>query len=311
MWNADKLYYNGESGFIAAYVGNTLVWKLIEGGIKLFISSIDEGKTAVWNGQNLFVGWNTLDLATLPMTSAFYPYLSSIKNAVISEVSFEGFSNDKLKDISEFLWNDSLRKYINLDKLILTNSVFTTVTRLCFSTNSITNNSDILNIGTIEGTNIYLPNCESLTHCFKNLKCSNFNLSVIEAPSLISCEYMFANAQIEKAPRFIDSKIINMNHMFDGSSVKEIPIMDCENTIYTNSAFKNCTELTTVGGFIGLKKSVSFNSSPLTAESVENIGNTIGEVKSAAIGFSQHTGNLLTDELRALFTNKGWVITIS
>lgn len=308
MWNADKLYYNGESGFVAAYVGNTLVWKLIEGGIKLFISSIDEGKTAVWNGQNLFVGWNTLDLTTIPMPSSFYPPLSKI-DATISEISFDGFSYDKLTYITDFLWNNSSRKYINIDKLTLTNSVFTSVTRLCFSTESNTN--ETLNIGTIEGPNISLPNCESLTHCFKNLKCSNFNLSVIEAPSLISCNYMFANAQIEKAPRFIDSKIINMSYMFNGSSVKEIPIMDCENTIYTNSAFKNCTELTTVGGFIGLTKGVSFASSPLTAESVENIGNTIGTAKGAAISFSQHTGNLLTDELRALFTNKGWVISIS
>lgn len=308
MWNADKLYYNGESGFVAAYVGNTLVWKLIEGGIKLFISSIDEGKTAVWNGQTLFVGWNTLDLTTMPMSSSFYPPLSKI-DATILEISFDGFSNDKLTYITDFLWNNSSRKYINIDKLTLTNSVFTSVTRLCFSTENITN--ETLNIGTIEGPNISLPNCESLTHCFKNLKCSNFNLSVIEAPSLISCDYMFANAQIEKAPRFIDSKIINMSYMFNGSSVKEIPIMDCENTIYTNSAFKNCTELTTVGGFIGLKKGVSFASSPLTAESVENIGNTVGTANGAVITFSQHTGNLLTDELRALFTNKGWIISIS
>lgn len=307
MWNADKLYYNGESGFIAAYVGNTLVWKLIEGGIKLFISSIDEGKTAVWNGQNLFVGWNTLDLTSIKYPY-FYPYLSSIKNAVISEVSFEGFLYDKLTDITEFLWNGSLRKFIDVDKLSLVNCDLTNITHLRFST--LDNTTDVLNIGTIEG-NVYLPNCTSLTRCFYRLQCPNFNLSVVEAPSLISCEYMFANAQIEKAPQIIGSNITDISYMFDGSSVKVIPLMDCTNVTSTTSAFRNCTELTTVGGFIGLTKGVSFASSPLTAESVENIGNTIGTISGAVITFSQHTGNLLTDELRALFTNKGWTIRIS
>lgn len=306
MWNADKLYYNGDSGFIAAYVGNTLVWKLIEGGIKLFISSIDEGKTAVWNGQNLFVGWNTLDLSTLT-TVSFYPYISNI-NATITEVSFDNYTNDKLKTILQFFWDASTRKFIDVDKLSLVNCDLTNITQLSFSTGG--NTTDVLNIGTIEG-NVYLPNCTSLTRCFYRLQCPNFNLSVIEAAALKNCSYMFSYAQIEKAPRIIGSNITDMTYMFDGSSVKEIPIMDCTNVTSTTSAFKNCTELTTVGGFIGLKKSVSFTSSPLTAESVENIGNTIGTTNSSTITFSQHTDNLLTDELRALFTNKGWVISIS
>ena len=306
MWEADKIIYKDEGNFIAAYIGENLMWKITsENGIKIYIKSIEDGTTPNWNGQTLTLGWNTLDLTSLEYTY-FYPYLSSIKNAVISEVSFEGFLYDKLTNITEFLWNGSLRKFIDVDKLSLVNCDLTNITHLRFST--LDNTTDVLNIGTIEG-NVYLPNCTSLTRCFYRLQCPNFNLSVVEAPSLISCEYMFANAQIEKAPQIIGSNITNITYMFDGSSVKEIPIMDCTNVTSTTSAFKNCTELTTVGGFIGLKNGINFSKSPLTLESVKNIANTIVEGNGIVIGFSQYTDNLLTDDVRALFTNKGWTIT--
>lgn len=306
MWEADKIIYKDEGDFIAAYIGENLMWKITsENGIKIYIKSIEDGTTPNWNGQTLTLGWNTLDLTSLEYTY-FYPHLSSIKNAVIGEVSFDGFSYDKLERITNFLWNDSMRRFIDVDKLSLVNCDLTNITTLMFSTSNTTN--EVLNIGTIEG-NLYLPNCTSLSNCFYNLQCPNFNLSVIEAPTLRNCQYMFANAQIEKAPQIIGSNIAIITNMFDGSSVKEIPIMDCTNVTSTTSSFRNCTELTTVGGFIGLKIGISFNKSPLTLESVKNIANTIGEGSGSAIGFSQYTDNLLTDELRALFTNKGWVIT--
>ena len=70
------------------------------------------------------------------------------------------------------------------------------------------------------------------------------------------------------------------------------------------------TRLQPLGQFVGLKKSISFGSSPLldhdSAMMVINSAETVTTVQT--IGFSSNTKALLSDEEKAIATKKGWTI---
>ncbi len=313
MWTAKKIVYNGDDGFIAAYIGDTLVWKYANGSISIYISEIEEGKTAEWNGQILSVGWNLLDLSN-NQYSHFSPPLSNIKNATITDVTFNGYDNTGIESIQGLLWNEGMRKYIDLNTLNFNGANFEHIKYFVIGceNNSATSGSDGfegLDINTVEG-NLYLPICTSMENCFERLRCPNFNMEVIDAPLLMYCRRMFKRVHILKAPQLTSKYIKDMSYMFSESEIEEIPVIDCTNVTSITGAFEKCINLYKMDGLVGLKKGVSFSHSPLTAASMRNIGNTIAESDGAVIYISDYTEYYMTDEIRALFTNKGWQIRL-
>ena len=75
--------------------------------------------------------------------------------------------------------------------------------------------------------------------------------------------------------------------------------------------FFKCTQLTTLGGFIGLKASLDLSGSPLlTHDSLLNVINEASDVTSSPKTLTLGATNLakLTDEEKAIATNKGWTL---
>lgn len=295
MWEADKIIYKDEGDFIAAYIGDTLMWKIsLKSGLKICISSVEEGATPTWNGQTLTLGWNTLDLSRIVGTY-FRPSLISINGVVISDVSFEDWNTDKISDLN------SLMQGLNLNRLNFVGANFDNIEQFILSTLS-----SEMYINIIEG-DLDLPKCTTMNSCFFQLNCPNFNVNTINAPLLRDCTNMFRNTTITKVPQIISSSIINVTNMFYNSTVEEIPIMDFTNVTAATYTFAYCKSLTTIGGLVGLKVNVSFEDSPLSLESMINLANTIGD-DGATITISSYTNSIITDEIIAMFTQKGWII---
>ena len=94
-------------------------------------------------------------------------------------------------------------------------------------------------------------------------------------------------------------------------SLETIPEYDFSNiTGSTSGIFSGCRALTNVGGFIGLKVSTYFGDSPLTHDSLMNIITKAADVNKNPQTLTFHLGNLakLTDEEKAVATNKGWTL---
>lgn len=118
-------------------------------------------------------------------------------------------------------------------------------------------------------------------------------------------------SELQAIPQFITSNVTGMTSMFDGcSKLETIPLLDTSNVTNMSNMFWGCSKLTNIGGFQGLKINIDLSDSSLiTRESMLNIFNTIGEA-SKTITISQNVADRLTDEDKAIATNKGWTISI-
>lgn len=112
-------------------------------------------------------------------------------------------------------------------------------------------------------------------------------------------------------PELDTSNVTNMSYMFDGcSKLETIPLLDTSNVTDSDNMFRTCYKIANIGGFQGLKVSISMNYSYyITRESMLNIFNTIGEARET-ITIRQDVADRLTDEDIAIATNKGWTISI-
>lgn len=122
--------------------------------------------------------------------------------------------------------------------------------------------------------------------------------------------YAWGNPKLKKAPHFLNSNKLQDIHMAykDCTSLEEIPGFDCTNVNYTDSFVYNCPALTTVGALQNLKVGIDFSSSPLlTVESIMNIINGLA-TSSATLTLGSTNLAKLSDEQKAIATNKGWTL---
>ena len=80
-----------------------------------------------------------------------------------------------------------------------------------------------------------------------------------------------------------------------------------------NSAWYPCQSLATLGGFGAIKESIELYYCPLTVESIMNVINQAADLNSLGItgktmNFGDTNLNKLTDEQKAVATNKGWTL---
>lgn len=105
---------------------------------------------------------------------------------------------------------------------------------------------------------------------------------------------------------------IRLNGLFYGLKyLTSIPVCDFKNVVDINRTFDNCTALTTLGGFTGLKVNLDLHySNQLTKESLLNVFNEAADVTASPKTLTLGATNLakLTDEDKAIATNKGWTL---
>jgi hypothetical protein len=121
-----------------------------------------------------------------------------------------------------------------------------------------------------------------------------------------------------------------MNNMFTGcTNLSSVPPMNASNVLNINSMFYNCPSLTNIGGLIDLGKqnnfgfynngyysAYPFDINPrhqISKESVLNIINNLydrstGDYDDVLLILGSQNIKLLTDEEKAIATNKGWRI---
>ena len=128
----------------------------------------------------------------------------------------------------------------------------------------------------------------TMENLFRNCT-SLINISEIDTSNVTSMRYMFANC----------------------SSLTTVPEMDVSNVANIDYIFSSCPSLTDLGGFIGLKLNLDLSyCSNLTHNSIMNVINKAAEVTASSRRLSLGSDNLakLTDEEKAVATNKGWIL---
>ena len=154
-------------------------------------------------------------------------------------------------------------------------------------------------------------------NCAPLLKCLN-----IDTTSAIDMEDLFCFcSSLKNAPSLNTSNATRMGGMFNGcTSLMSVPLLDCSNvtSIYNMFGYSDIKKLTDLGGFKNLKINFTngLNHLPnLTVQSLMNVINNLydfranGETTTRTLRLGDTNLNKLTDEQKAVATNKGWSLT--
>lgn len=180
------------------------------------------------------------------------------------------------------------------------------------------NCKSLTTIPTIDTSNVtnmkfMFSQCESLTS-IPELNTSN----VTDMGSMFSyCE------SLTSIPELDTTNVTDMGSMFSNcTSLTTIPELDCSSVNSISGMFGGCENLINVGGFNDLGKAFTnknytfslYGLVALSKESFLNIINKlynlndIGYTSVANITVPQHIYQTLTDEEKAIATNKGWTL---
>lgn len=124
--------------------------------------------------------------------------------------------------------------------------------------------------------------------------------------------------ELQEIPQYTTIAVESFYRMFaECGNLITVPQLNCTNlkmtynTEPTSGMFYQCTNLTNLGGFVGLTFNLDLSASDLiTRESMLNVFNTIGIVEDKTIDISQAVYDRLTSEDIQIATNKGWIINI-
>lgn len=175
------------------------------------------------------------------------------------------------------------------------------------------NMSSLSHIGLNTGRVLYMNNTFLYDSKLTVLDVSGFNTSHVTTMSqMFSGCSSLTSLDVSK---FDTSKVQNMNLMFSGCrNMRTLNIgnMDLSGlTDNMNRTFMSCSNLRSITGqLVGLKLSISFGWSSLldhdSAMMVINSAETVTTVQT--VSFSSQTKALLSDEEKAILTNKGWTL---
>ena len=180
-------------------------------------------------------------------------------------------------------------------------------------------------INTVIDVLIDTSNVTSMNNMFTG--CTNLKfISQFDTSKVTDMSYMFQQcSSLTSIPQMDTSNVTNMNSMFAYcSKLTTIPLLDCSKVIDIGMCgYNGCEALVNLGGFknLGMQKSVSNTtgnyflgaSSKLTHESIMNVINNLYDRASAGysvltLKLHANTLTLLSDEEKAIATNKGWTL---
>ena len=153
-------------------------------------------------------------------------------------------------------------------------------------------------------------------------KCTSLTtIPPLDTSNMTECRYMFRGCtSLTTIPQLDTSRMQHIYGMFmECSGLKSLPLLDFSNVGDTYELFdipssSNETpypNLTDLGGFKNLKVSLNLSGMPnLTVQSLMNVINNLANRLSIFPTLTLGTTNLnkLTDEQKAVATNKGWVL---
>ena len=194
------------------------------------------------------------------------------------------------------------------DNLISLNSVFYDCKNLTDANNiSKWNTSNVTDMASM------FMNCSSLT-----------SIPYFDTNNVIDMSYMYAGCtKLASVPELNTSKVFTMYAMYDGcNALTSVPVIDMSNVGDTTNMFNNCQKLTTISGLTNLGKPAimittkMFNyCNALTHDSIMNIINGLydraaaGYPLSATLPLGSTNLSKLSDDEKAIATNKGWTLS--
>ena len=186
------------------------------------------------------------------------------------------------------------------------------MSQMFFDCMSLTN-VPLFDTSNVINMNLMFRNCNTLTA-----------VPLFDTSNVIDMGSMFYNCEaLTSIPLFDTSNVINMNSMFYSCDrLASVPELNCGNVKDVGSMLYNCGALTDLGGFkdLGANSALTGTNSGflqyvpnLTHESIMNVINNLYDRASAGytvLTLKLHANvlALLTDEEKAIATNKGWTI---
>lgn len=268
----------------------TTVYKL-KNGTKLGNSTF-----TVWNGQ--------YDLSEIQDFSNFFsgvPLTEVIKEIDLSNCTRE-FSMFKGTNLSKI--DDTNFKLIGTDKMVNYRSFF----------------ADCVELDWMNAT-IDCSGASNLFSMFRNCTGLRQVYGIKNTQNVTNMPYMFYGCnnfdEFKCDESFVTDSVTDITQMFYYSTVTSLPKWNFSNVTGYTGAFDGCTSLTTLGGFTGLKASLSLSDCPLTVESINNVINEMYDFAGNGVTPSSGQGTLtlgttninkLTDEQKAVATSKGWTL---
>ena len=169
---------------------------------------------------------------------------------------------------------------------------------------------------------------EAIDIKYDTSKVTNFNGAFYQCTSLLKSPDINTTSAIDMGDMFYycpslkivsslnTSNATNISGMFTScSSLMSVPLLDCSNvtSIYNVFGYSDIKTLTDLGGFKNIKVNFNIQRAPnLTVQSLMNVINNLydfranGESTTRTLQLGTTNLNKLTDEQKAVATNKGW-----
>lgn len=136
-------------------------------------------------------------------------------------------------------------------------------------------------------------------------------IPALDTSNCIDMGYMFRYcANLTTIPALDTPKVTNMISMFEGcSKLTSIPALDASKVTNTSSMFYNCSSVTSIGLY-GFTRSIDISATALGHDALVAFLNQAGTAynSSQKITMGSTKLALLSDEEKAIATNKGWTL---
>lgn len=142
---------------------------------------------------------------------------------------------------------------------------------------------------------------------FTNFSGTRLDLSDFDTSKVTTMQYTFYNTDLEELKLNDMSKVKMLRNTFEFSqNLRSLEAFDATSVTETYDAFRYVSSLKDFGGLLNLTASVEFEyCENLSYESMLNILNGLGTVKSKSITFDQYNVDMLSDDDIAIATSKG------
>ena len=262
-------------------------------------------------------------IAAIPTGGVDMTYVSNFRNWK--------FTNEQFDALNTYNWD----KVTNMDSMFFY-SLLTTIPSI--DTSNVTNmnqafygcsnlvNISLLNTSKVTTMESTFGNCTKLSDIEIDISnvtdihtifssCSNLvDISLLNTSKVNNIAGAFSYcSKLTTIPSIDTSNVTNMQTTFGScSNLVEIPLLNTSKVNNILNAFFYCSKLTNLGGFQNLSVSLDLHYS--TRLTVESLMNVINNLKDLTGGMSQTltlgATNLakLTDEQKAVATNKNWVL---
>lgn len=154
---------------------------------------------------------------------------------------------------------------------------------------------------------------QSANHLFYNYRSKSVNglISFNDTANVTDMSYMFNKCyNLTTIPALYTSNVTNMTQMFrDCSSLNTIPALDASNVTNMSGTFDYCYRLASIGLY-GFTRSIRISDTSLGHDDLVAFLNQAGTAynSSQKITMGADKLALLSDEEKAIATNKGWTL---